>query len=107
MKKTIIAVACAAFISTGAMAKPTSHNAPKSNNGHTVHIVNKTTPRPAPHVNNKPVQHHASHHRPAPVVAHVRPTPPPPAHHHHHHDSGAILLGDALIAFAILASNAM
>lgn len=106
MKKTIIAVACAAFISTGAMAKPASHNAPKPHNGHTVHMVDNHAPKPAPHKNHKSV-HHTSHHRPAPVVAYVRPTPPPPPHHHHHYDAGTALLGDVIIAFAILASNAM
>ena len=94
MKNTLIAVACAAFISTGAIAKPVQKPAPQPHNNHSVHMINK---HPAPRIH---------HHAPAPIVAHVRPTPPPPPVHHYH-DSGAILLGDALIAFAILASNAM
>ena len=106
MKKILIAVACAAFISTGAMAKPSSHSAPKPHNGHTVHMVNKNTPKPAAHVNHMHA-HGPRHHRPAPVVAYVHPTPPPPVHHHYNYDPGIALLGDAIIAFAILASNAM
>ena len=106
MKKTLIVVAMATFVSTGAMAKSTpQHNAPKPQNGHIVHMVNKNTPKLAPRANHVNM-HQPEHHRPAPVVAYVRPTPPPPAHHHSN-NSGAILLGDALIAFAILASNAM
>lgn len=94
MKKTLIAVACAAFISTGAIAKPMPHNnGSKPHNGHTVHMVDH---------GHKPAPHHtqSKHNRPAPAPVTV-------AHHHHHNDSGAILLGDFILAFAILASNAM
>ena len=102
MKKTMIAVACAALISTGAYAKPSSNHAPKPTNNHSVHTVNSA------HHSGKPTQHaghhstssvHVVHHNPAPVVAHVGPAP----HHHHHHHSG-FDFGDALIAFAILAT---
>ena len=104
MKKTIVAVAVAALVSTGAYAKPAFNHAPKPHNDHHgVQMVDKHAPKPA--------NHSASHRRPQPiVVAQVRPTPPPAPvhhHHHHHHDTTAVLLGDALIAFAILASNAM
>ena len=93
MKKTLIAVACAAFISTGAIAKPMPHNnGSKPHNGHTVHMVDHGH-KPAPH------HAHSKPHRPTKVtVAH---------HHHHHNDTGAILLGDFILAFALLASNAM
>ena len=88
MKKILIPVACAAFISTGAMAKPMTHHAPQPhNNHHSVQMVSRAH-HPAPHV------HH--HHAPTPVVV-----------HHSHHDEGAVLLGSAIVAFAILASNAM
>ncbi len=80
MKKTIIAVAMAAFISTGAIAKPMPHNAPKPHNAHQVHMVSHAH-KPAPHKH---------HHSPTPVVVH---------HHHNHAD-----FGDVLIAFAILAT---
>jgi len=59
------------------------------------------------HHSGKPTKHashhsapvtHVVHHSSAPVVAHVGPTP----HHHHHHNH--LDLGDALIAFAILAA---
>ncbi len=100
MKKTIVAVACAALISTGAMAKPMGHNhAPKPHNDHHgVQMVDKHAPRPAPH-------HASVHHRPQPIIVHSRPTPPPaaPMHHHHHHHN-SFDFGDALIAFAILAT---
>ena len=101
MKKTLAAVACAALISTGAYAKPASNHAPKPNNNHSVHMTNST------HHSGKPTKHashhsapvtHVVHHSSAPVVAHVGPTP----HHHHHHNH--LDLGDALIAFAILAA---
>ena len=95
MKTTLIAVACAAVISTGAIAKPMQPAQPSHNNSHSVHMVNKhQSPKPAPQ---------AHHNKPAQVVhvAHSRPTPPPP-HHHHHHSS--FDFGDALIAFAILAT---
>ena len=93
MKKTLIAVACAAFISTGAIAKPMPHNnGSKPHNGHTVHMVDHGH-KPAPH------HAHSKHHHPTKVtIAH---------HHHHHNDTGAILLGDFILAFALLASNAM
>jgi hypothetical protein len=95
MKKTLIAVVCATFISTGAMAKPASHNNdPKPSNSHTVHMVDHGPKKPAPHH-----AHNDHHHRPAPAPVTVA--------HHHHNDSGAILLGDFILAFAILASNAM
>ena len=82
MKKTLIAVAMAAFVSTGAIAKPMpSHSAPKPHNNHTVHMVNHAH-KPAPHA-----QHH-----PKPVVVH---------HHHHNNHTD---FGDVLIAFAILAT---
>jgi len=87
MKKTLIAVAIAAFVSTGAIAKPMSNHAPHSHNSHSVHMV---------HHDHKPV-HHVHYAAPAPVVV----------HHNHHHNDGIILLGDALIAFAILASANM
>jgi len=80
MKKTIIAVAMAAFISTGAIAKPMPHNAPKPHNAPQVHMVSHAH-KPAPHKH---------HHSPTPVVVH---------HHHNHAD-----FGDVLIAFAILAT---
>ena len=96
MKKTLIAVACATFITTGAMAKPATHQAPKPQNNHSIHMVNHSY---------KPAPKHVKHHAPAPVqhVAQYRPAPAP-VYHHHHHDTGAIVLGDALIAFAILAT---
>ena len=95
MKKTIIAVACAALISTGAMAKPASHHGTQPhNNPAPTHTMNHRA-KPAVHA-------HTGHHNPTPYVAHVRPTPPPPHHHHHHHNS--FDFGDALIAFAILAT---
>ncbi|MBP5364034.1 MAG: hypothetical protein J6Y49_01640 [Alphaproteobacteria bacterium] len=105
MKKTLIAVACAAFISTGAMAKPASHQPPKShNNNHSVQMVNKA-PKSAPHISNHGAPaHHSSHHGGGVHVAHVYTAPPPPAHHHHHHHSSHLDFGDALIAFAILAT---
>ena len=90
MKKALIAVAMAAFISTGAMAKPMPHHTPGTHQTHSVHMVNH-----APH--HATPSHHAHHHAPAPYVV----------HHHHHNDIGAMLLGDAIIAFAILATNAM
>ena len=89
MKKTLVAVAMAAFISTGAMAKPVQHHTSQPHNNHTVHMTNP---------GHRPVVKHAHHHaRPVPVVVH---------HDHYYHDN-MHLLGDALIAFAILASNAM
>lgn len=102
MKKTIIAVACAAFISTGAMAKPASHHGTQPHNNPPTHTMNH---------NAKPAVHaHTGHHNPTPYVAHVRPAPAPAPvyhHHHHHNDDAAVLIGDAIIAFAILATNAM
>ena len=89
MKKTLIAVAMVAFVSTGAIAKPMPHNAPQSHNNHSVHMVSHAK-HPAPHA-------HHYHAAPAPLVV----------HHSHHHNDGAVLLGDMIIAFAILASNAM
>ncbi len=106
MKKTLIAVACAAFISTGAMAKPASHQPSKPhNNNHSVQMVNKA-PKSAPHIGKHGSAHHSSHHHGGPrvQVAHVYAPPPPPAHHHHHHHSSHLDFGDALIAFAILAT---
>ena len=101
MKKTMIAVACAALISTGAYAKPAPNHASKPHNDHHgVQMVDNHAPKPANHSH-----HSASHRRPQPiVVAHVRPTPPPPAPAHHHHHHSGLDLGDALIAFAILAT---
>lgn len=94
MKKTLIAVAMAAFVSTGAFAGPMPHNAHGAHtNHHSVHMASHNTPRPVPHA----YHHHMP--APAPVVVHHS--------HHHHNDAGAILLGDAIIAFAILATNAM
>ena len=87
MKKTFVAVICAAFLSTGAIAKPMSHT-PQQHNHHS-HTVHMTTHAP------KPATHVVHHSKPTPVVV------------HHHHDNGAILLGDMILAFAILASNAM
>ena len=105
MKKTLIAVACAALISTGAYARPAQHAPQSHTNHHSIHAVSHNTPKPASHAKHHVNSHHASHHRPAPIVASVRPTPPPPHHHHHHHHSH-LDVGDALIAFAILASAA-
>ena len=107
MKKTLIAVACAAFISTGAMAKPASHQPSKPHNSnHTVQVVNKAPHKSAPHISNHGAPaHHSSHHGGGVHVAHVYTAPPPPAHHHqHYHHSSHLDLGDALIAFAILAT---
>lgn len=87
MKKTLIAVVLTAFISSGAMAKPSHHHVP---NNHNHHIV--------VHHASKPV-HMASHHSqpaPRPYVARHKHRP----HHHHNH----IDVGSALIAFAILAT---
>ena len=99
MKKILIPVACAAFISTGAMAAPMPNHSPATHTNHSVHTMNHNA-RPAP-------RGHTGHHNPAPYVAHVHHAPAPVVVHHSHHDTGAILLGDALIAFAILATNAM
>lgn len=94
MKKTMIAVACAALISTGAYAKPASNHAPKPhNNPAPTHTMNHHA-KPAVHA-------HTGHHNPIPYVAHVHHTPAPVYHHHHH---SGLDLGDALIAFAILAT---
>ena len=90
MKKTLIAVACAAFISTGAMAKPMPQHTHGTHPSHSVHMVS----RGAPHHHGP--SHHVHHHAPTPVIV-----------HHSHHDDGAILLSSAIVAFAILASNAM
>ncbi len=97
MKKTLIVAACAAIISTGAMAKPESHHAPKPHNDH--QIVQTSHHKPSHHMNH----HKPAHHTTVVHVAHARPTPPPPPHHHHHHHN-SFDFGDALIAFAILAS---
>ena len=91
MKKTLVAVICAAFLSTGAFAKPASHAPQHNHNSHTVQMTTHHAPKPAQH-------HHVHHSKPAPVVV---------TQHHHHNDTGAILLGDMILAFAILASNAM
>ncbi len=94
MKKTLVAVACAAFISTGAMAAPSvHHNTPRPHNAPT-HTMNHHA-KPAIHA-------HTGHHNPTPYVAHVHSAP---SHHHHHHHSynNTVLLGDALISMAILA----
>ena len=104
MKKTLIVATIAAVVSTGAFAKPASHNAPAPhNNQPSVHQTMNHKAKPAVHA-------HTGHHNPTPYVAHVHSRPAHPAPkpvYHHHHDTGAILLGDALIAFAILATNAM
>ena len=109
MKKTLIAVACAAFISTGAIAKPASNHAPKPHNdNHPVQTVKNHAPKSAPHVGNRTQAHHSSHHHghggSTVHVAHVYSAPPPPAHHHHSHYHSGLDFGDALIAFAILAT---
>ena len=90
MKKTLIAVLCVAFLSTGAMAKPMHHNTPHHGGGHTtVQVINTG------HHGGR--SQHAPHHRPSHHVAYSAPR-----RHHHSHDN-INLLGDALIAFAILA----
>ena len=96
MKKTLVAVICAAFLSTGAFAKPVSHAPQSHHNSHTVQMTTHHASKPGQHHAPKP-QHHAHQSKPTPVVV----------AHHHHNDSGAILLGDMILAFAILASNAM
>ena len=97
MKKTMIAVACAAFISTGAIAKPASHQPPKQNKAnHPVQVMKHTAQKPT--ARTKVHTHHTPH---VVHVVHSRPTPPPPRHHHHHSNFD---FGDALIAFAILAT---
>ena len=105
MKKTLMAVAMAAIITTGANAKPASHNPPKPHNdNHPVQIVNNHNHSSKPGHHAAAPRHHSKHHAPAPKIVQVRPTPPPPppAHHHHHHSH--FDFGDALIAFAILAT---
>lgn len=97
MKKTFIAAATVAFITTGAFAgHPANHNKSAPKPIHVVeHNVSKPAPKPAPL---------AKHHKPKPVhVAKHHPKPAPHIEHHHHH----IDLGDALIAFAILATAAI
>ncbi|MBR4475729.1 MAG: hypothetical protein IKP05_03565 [Alphaproteobacteria bacterium] len=95
MKKTLIAVAVATFISTGAFAAQPAHNkkpAPKP-----AHVVEHTmphhtqphhAPKPAHVANNR--HHHKQHHTETRVVHH---------YHNKHTD-----FGDVLIAFAILAA---
>ena len=79
MKKTLIAVAMAMFVSTG-FAAPAPH-APT-------------------HHNNHIVEHHAP--KPAPKMAHHHPKPAPHVVYHHHYNHTNF--GDVLIAFAILAT---
>ena len=94
MKKTLIAVAVATFISTGAFAAQPAHNkkpAPKP-----AHVVEHTMPHHTqPHHAPKPAHvahrhHHKQHHTETRVVHH---------YHNNHTD-----FGDVLIAFAILAT---
>ena len=97
MKKTLLAAAMAAFISTGAIAKPASNTPPKSHNSHTtVQVAKHNSSKPAPKAHHSKPQKTTVH-----IAHHSRPTPPPPRHHHHH---SSLDLGDALIAFAILAT---
>ena len=103
MKKTLIVATIAAVVSTGAFAKPAQNHAPAPhNNQPSVHQTMKHNAKPAVHA-------HTGHHNPTPYVAHVRPRPshPAPMPPRHHHHSNSNLFGDALIAFAILATAAM
>ena len=95
MKKTLVAVACAAFISTGAFAAQPAHN--KKPASKPAHVVEHTMPHHTqPHHAPKPVHvannrhHHKQHHTETRVVHH---------YHNKHTD-----FGDVLIAFAILAA---
>jgi len=91
MKKTLVAVACAAFISTGAFAGQSSHHSKKPD-PKPAHVVEHTMPHHTqPQHAPKPVHVAKHHHRPEPVVVH---------HHHNNHTD----FGDVLIAFAILAT---
>ena len=93
MKKTLIAGLCVAFLTTGAMAKPSHQHTPHHGGGHTtVQVIN--TSHHGGH------SHHASHHRPSHHVAYSAPR-----RHHHSHDN-VNLLGSALVAFAIFAAAA-
>jgi len=85
MKKTLIAVICAVFVSSGAFAAQPSHAPKHHNDTHVVHQVHKPAPK---------VEHH---HQPKPA-----PAPHFVEHHHHYHHTD---LGDVLIAFAILATS--
>ncbi|MBO4625867.1 MAG: hypothetical protein J5679_01140 [Alphaproteobacteria bacterium] len=79
MKKTLIAVAMAMFVSSGFAATPAHH----TSSHHNTHVVEHHAP--------KPVHTAHQHHKPKPHVVH---------HYHHNHTD----LGDVLIAFAILAT---
>ena len=97
MKKTFIAAATVAFITTGAFAgHPANHNKPAPKPIHVVeHNVSKPAPKPA-----LLAKHHEP--KPAPVVIHHKPKPEPIIVHHHYNNHTD--LGDVLIAFAILAT---
>ena len=79
MKKILIAVACAIFVSTGAFAKPVSH-----------------VPG---HHNNHVIEHHAP--KPVHVVKHAHKPATHVVHHYHYNRTD---FGDVLIALAILAT---
>ena len=91
MKKTLAAVLCVAFLTTGAMARPMhDHHSSRHHGGHTtVQVIN---------IGHGHSQHSSHRHRPAKHIVHHR-------RHHHSHDN-INLLGNALIAFAIFAAAA-
>lgn len=89
MKKIIITIACALFVSTAANAYTTTTFQIQHSTGPAIHYV-----QPTHHTHH--ARHMHRHHHAQPVVAHHN------QHHHHHHNTARDIIVPLAITLAMV-----